>query len=140
MKTLALLSPFLLLLSAFSPGQKPPVNPLANSAWKGTVIMGEPAVVILYFKQDTLDVYTSDGQELLERGVYKVSDKTFTLRKVLGGSPCDDAAIGTCSFAIAQNVLMIKSLSDDCPARGHTWAALPYSRIAWPLKQGSTRK
>jgi hypothetical protein len=94
--------------------QKPVVNVLVNTKWKGTLFVPGAVEGMFNFGKDTVSINL--GDQVLETMSYQTKGDTVFLKKLSGGSPCNDE-IGQYKYVIKQNVLTFSVIKDDCDAR-----------------------
>jgi len=90
---------------------------LKNTKWKGTLQLDNPMDVILDFRTDTLLASTVQDGAVIETMSYSATDSTFSFQKISGQSDCSDSSKATYKFDIKENVLSVKTISDDCSGR-----------------------
>ena len=100
-------------------------NELVNTSWMGLINAPDPEDANLKFSEDTLYVYINT--QLIETSIYSVNSDTLTLQKISGLSPCLDE-IGSYTFKINDDVLVIKPATDICEARYNVFSPLGYKR------------
>jgi hypothetical protein len=86
---------------------------LNNTSWKGTLNIEGGMDVVFNFKNDTVDVVSSESGESLETSRYATTDSVITFQKLYGGSQCD-TTLGTYKYVITGNQMTISLISDSC--------------------------
>jgi hypothetical protein len=108
---------------------------LANTKWEGPIKIPMEAGKMQEFQttwdfgQDTLTVTYAGGTLPTDVMVYSEENKVVTIRKVSGGVPCDNSAVGKVSYEIKNDQLFIGKISDACAARGAADVSQPLSRV-----------
>jgi len=90
---------------------------VANSKWKTTLQLDQPADVVFNFSTDTLDVTSMEDNSSLETMKYTLKDTVLTIQKLYGQSQCDPATIGSYTCTINGDEMHLKIISDDCSDR-----------------------
>lgn len=103
---------------------------LENTKWKTTLQFDSPTEVYGHFTKDTVYVYLTADNSLLETMTYTLEDSVLTLTKVEGQSSCDTSAVGTYNITIKDNTLTYSLEDDDCDDRASVldesqWAKMP---------------
>lgn len=101
---------------------------LAQTKWKGSVLAPNAMEAWLHFKNDTLDVFVSNGNSLLETMTYTLVSDTMLLKKVSGRSPCDVNVTGKYKWSLNGQTLLITPVADDCEDRYRAWTGQPFIR------------
>lgn len=122
----------LALTSLSARAQAQSAQPLAGTAWRGIMRVPNPTEVVLQFRQDSLILIEPASREVVEIMAYTRQGDQWTWRKLLGSSPCDDQARGTCRYQISQGELRISVVHDDCPERGFAITEAPFRKVSWP--------
>ncbi|GAB3642551.1 hypothetical protein [Spirosoma arcticum] len=125
---------FLLLGGAASLSGVHAQNSLANTAWQGQANVPDEATIILHFKADSAYMYIYPDMYLGETMVYTAKADTLTLRKTSGNSPCDTQGIGTLQFALKNDTMILRPITDDCRDRKAAWIDKPFKKVAIPVK------
>jgi hypothetical protein len=107
---------------------------LANTKWQGAIgilLDGKnPSDVqtIWDFHQDTLNITYPEGKLPTDVMSFSEDNKIITVRKISGGVPCDNSAVGKFTYEVKNDQLFIKELEDACPARASADLSRPLSR------------
>ncbi len=120
-----------LLIGASLPATAQVKNPLANTAWQGTVETSKVVDVVLRYGADTMSMYTVADKQLLETMIYTIKGDTLTWKKVSGTSPCDTQAIGIYQVVIKNEELQLKLLNDECRLRSGSLLPKPFKKVAY---------
>ena len=120
----AILFSFVLLISCtFAKAQ------LANTRWSGSIMAPSIVDVNLVFTKDTLKITVAGQSDVLETMTYTVKDSVITIKKVFGGSPCNDGSSATMKYIIKGNNLFLSVLNDPCEARKNAWPPEPFVKL-----------
>lgn len=103
---------------------------LENTKWKATLQFDSPTEVYADFSTDTVHVYSSADNSLIETMTYTLEDSVLTLRKVEGQSSCDTSSTGTYDITVKDDTLTYSLEDDDCDDRASVldesqWAKMP---------------
>ncbi|PQA55687.1 hypothetical protein [Siphonobacter curvatus] len=109
-------------------------NPLANTAWQGTVHTSKVVDVVLRYGVDTMTMYTVADKQLLETMTYTMKGDSLIWKKISGTSPCDTQAIGIYQVIIKNEEMVLKVLKDDCPLRAGSLLPKPFRKIPYSSK------
>ncbi len=90
---------------------------VANTKWKGTLILDGPTPVIWQFDKDTVQIFNLADSSLVEKMTYKTEPGFFLFTKVSGISSCDNSTIGKYKFDIRSDSLFIAPFEDPCNDR-----------------------
>jgi hypothetical protein len=90
---------------------------IANTKWKGTLILDGPTPVIWQFDKDTVQIFNLADSSLVEKMTYKTEPGFFLFNKVSGISSCDNGTIGKYKFDIRSDSLFIAPFEDPCNDR-----------------------
>jgi hypothetical protein len=108
---------------------------LANTKWKGPIkvpmeggTMTELQTTWI-FQQDTLTIVYADRTMTSDVMTYREDNKTITIRKVSGGVPCSNDAVGKYSYAIKNDQLLITKVEEACTARNDGDVSQPFDRV-----------
>ena len=93
---------------------------LADSKWKATLDIESGIDVLLSFGTDTLQVFSSDDEMLVETMTYSYQDSTITIIKVDGQSDCEPGKSSKYSLLIKGDSATFKAVEDSCDTR--KWA------------------
>lgn len=99
---------------------------LVQTKWKGPLLVPNETEAWLHFKNDTLDVFVSNGNNLLETMTYTLVHDTMLLKKIAGRSPCDTSITGKYKWSLKDNALLITPLADECEGRNRAWVGQPF--------------
>ena len=90
---------------------------LANTKWKGVLVISDDSVNVIFdFKQDSLVVMSADENEPIETMSCSYTADSFTIAKLSGQSDCGETpAIYT--YTITNDKLTIAKKEDDCEDR-----------------------
>jgi hypothetical protein len=102
-------------------------NALMNTKWKGILNIPSPSEGVLVFKKDSGIAYYNN--HIIETMSYKLNGDTIILRKLSGGSPCNNES-GSYKFNIKNDVLTLSVLQDNCEARISTFSPEGYKKQA----------
>jgi hypothetical protein len=98
---------------------------LTNSKWSGIIKVDNDINVSFNFGKDTLVVYKSDDNSVIETMTYQATNSTFTVVKTSGQSDCDNVP-GKYHFEARENALLITLVEDPC---GHRSSVLQKLRL-----------
>lgn len=101
---------------------------LANTKWSGSIMAPSIVDVNLVFSKDTLKITVAGQSDVLEAMTYTVKDIVITIKKVFGGSPCDDGSSATMKYIIKGDNLFLSVLNDPCEPRKNAWPPEPFVR------------
>jgi len=101
---------------------------LTNTSWKGIISAQNDFAAILTFSKDTFQVAMAEENVLIETMSYSLKGDTLTVRKIAGGSPCDDTTIGTYKIAIKNDIFYITVITDECMERSMAFSAAGYKK------------
>ena len=90
---------------------------VANTKWKGTLILDGPTPVIWQFDKDTVQIFNITDSSLVEKMTYKTEPGFFLFTKVSGISSCDTSTIAKYKFSIRSDSLFIAPFEDPCNDR-----------------------
>ena len=99
-------------------------------SWIATVSIPSPSVAFLKFSNDTLELITTEDNQVVETMTYKLASDTLTLLKVSGGSPCDATKPVYYKTAIKEDQLIFTNVNDECDPRIGALTGQP-----WKLKK-----
>jgi len=102
---------------------------LINTKWEGKLNVPDEIKVILYFKQDSVDMIIVDDDMVGETMAYSLKDSVITMKKISGNSPCNVGDVFKVKFLIKGDKLFIHNLSDPCDERTHAWTDEPLIRV-----------
>jgi hypothetical protein len=108
---------------------------LANTKWQGSIKIPmqdgvmTPFATVWEFKQDTIIVTYAMGKLPTDVMSYTEDKGVISIRKVSGGVPCDNDAVGKFSYEIKNSQLFIHKLEDACDARGHADVSAPLDKV-----------
>jgi hypothetical protein len=102
---------------------------LKNTKWEGNLNVPDETRVILYFKQDTVQMIIADRGFVGETMTYLLKDSVITMKKTSGNSPCDVDGVFKVKYLVKDDKLFIHNLSDPCDARTQAWTNAPLIRI-----------
>ncbi|MBE7171125.1 MAG: hypothetical protein INR73_11075 [Williamsia sp.] len=122
MKKIFFLAGVLLTINGIAQAQ------LDQTKWKGRILVPDEADGWLVFKKDTLEVFVSNGNSLLETMAYTLVRDTLMLKKISGKSSCEASAVGKYKWAMNADNLLVTPISDDCEARYKAWVNQPFVR------------
>ncbi|MBD2757402.1 hypothetical protein [Spirosoma validum] len=109
-------------------------NPLANTAWQGTVETSKVVDVVLRYGADTMRMYTVADKQLLETMTYTMKGDSLIWQKVSGTSPCDTQAIGIYQVVIKNEEMVLNLLNDDCRLRSGSLLPKPFKKVEYSNK------
>lgn len=105
--------------------QKPVVNPLKNTRWKGLIFAPGAVEGVFSFKKDSLMLYA--GTQVIETMWYQTKADTLLLKKLSGGSPCNDE-VGQYKFLVKNDLLTLTVIKDGCESRTAAFAPEGYKK------------
>jgi hypothetical protein len=91
---------------------------LANSKWKGVLVLDSPVDVVFDFKADSLEAIVAADNSSLELMQYSVKDTILTIQKISGQSSCASNNLAKYKFEIKEGTLLLTLIEDDCYDRG----------------------
>ena len=96
---------------------------LVNTKWEGTLNIPTQVNGGIEFKKDTM--YIMYENSIVETMTYKEKGDSLFIQKVNGGSPCE-SELGTYTFKITNDVLVLNTVQDDCSARIEAFSPAGY--------------
>lgn len=87
---------------------------LANSKWKGILVLDSPVDVIFDFKADTLEALVVADNSSLETMQYTLKDTVLTIQKITGQSTCQGTTVAKYKFEIKDDTFILTLIEDDC--------------------------
>ena len=96
---------------------KPAIAQLKNTKWEAAIKGDNPRNTILDFEKDTVILYATSNNEIIETMTYILKGNTFTVKKIEGQSDCDNSTPGKYGFEIKGDKMLIKLISDECSDR-----------------------
>lgn len=97
---------------------------LAGTKWEGTIKIPvhdgqlHPFAVVCSFQNDTMTMVYPLGTLPTDVMVFSEKENILSIKKVSGGVPCDNTAIGKYSYEIKNDQLFLTKIEDACAARG----------------------
>lgn len=87
---------------------------LANSKWKGVLVLDSPVDVIFDFKTDTLEAIVVADNSSLETMQYTIKDTVLTIQKISGQSTCPGTTVAKYKFELKEDSFVLTLIEDDC--------------------------
>ena len=105
-------------------------NSLANTKWKGVMLIPDAVDVYFTFKKDTLYVTNDAGQEVGTL-IYSLQNDSLKIAKVSGPSPCPEQAQGLYRIEWLDNrkKIQLYAISDECEGRIGPFTFYPLVKI-----------
>ena len=122
----------LLLLCAAAPAHAQ--QPLAGTAWQGTIYAPDLTEVVFQFKRDTLIVFNQASKSAIETMRYAQKGNQLTWNKISGDSPCDPSITGTYVYLVTDGRLAITAVKDECAERRQALTGVPMKKTDWPTR------
>lgn len=87
---------------------------LANSKWKGILVLDTPVDVVFDFKTDTLEALVAADNSSLELMQYSIKDSVLSIQKISGQSDCAGTAIARYKFEMKEDAFVLTLVEDEC--------------------------
>jgi len=100
-------------------------EPLANTSWRGTLLVPDAMNGVLSFSKDSLTA--SINYEVVETNHYRVNGDTLFLTKLSGSSPCGSEE-ASYIYSIKDDVLYLKLVKDACEIRSGAFSPEGYKK------------
>ncbi|MFZ4059096.1 MAG: hypothetical protein ACOYKE_13215 [Ferruginibacter sp.] len=103
-----------------------PTEVLVNTKWEGSLNIPTEVNGGIEFKKDTM--YIMYENNIVETMTYKEKGDSLFIQKVSGGSPCE-AELGTYTFKIAYDILVLNLVQDNCSERSEAFSPAGYKKV-----------
>lgn len=100
-------------------------EPLANTSWRGTLLVPDAMSALLTFTADSLKA--SINYEVIETMQYKTKGDTLFIHKLSGNSPCGSEE-ASYTYSVKDDVLVLKAIKDDCEIRSSAFSPEGYKK------------